>query len=106
MATANRHGATVRATLCEIERGLFYITFIACGPGSDLNDVSQYQVVASAAEARRRIEEECFALGYAKVIWADVLVVPPSHQDHEHGWPPNAQTAVADGMRLSKPHAF
>jgi hypothetical protein len=106
MATAYRHGETVRATLCEIERGLFYTTFIACGPGLDLTNVSQYQVVASAAEARRRIEAECFALGYAKVIWADALVVPPSHQEHEHGWPPASQPAIADSMTLYKPHAF
>lgn len=95
MAAASRHGATVRATLCEIERGLFYTTFIACGPGSDLNILPQYQVVASPAEARRKVEQDCLALGYATVIWADALVVPPSHQEHEHGWPPVAASAGA-----------
>nr|WP_294503356.1 hypothetical protein [uncultured Rhodopila sp.] len=103
MAAATRHGATVRATLCEIERGLFYTTFIACGPGSDLNDLPQYQVVATAAEARRIVEEGCLALGYATVIWADALVVPPSHQEHEHGWPP---MAAPDNARASKPYTL
>jgi hypothetical protein len=100
MAAASRHGATVRATLCEIERGLFYTTFIACGQGSDLHVLPQYQVVASAAEARRKVEQDCLALGYATVIWADALVVPPSHQEHEHGWPPMAATGQA-AKRLS-----
>jgi hypothetical protein len=100
MAAASRHGATVRATLCEIERGLFYTTFIACGPGSDLKQLPQYQAVASAAEARRRVEEGCRALGYAAVTWADELVVPPSHQEHEHAWPPVA--ATADIMQVPK----
>jgi hypothetical protein len=104
MGAASRHGTTVRATLCEIERGLFYTTFIACGPGSDLNGVQQYQVVASAAEARRRIEAECRALGYATVIWADALVVPPSHQEREHGWPP--MPGSADVRPAAEPHAY
>nr|WP_294518996.1 hypothetical protein [uncultured Rhodopila sp.] len=102
MAAASRHGATVRATLCEIERGLFYTTFIGCGPGSDLNQVSQYQVVTSAAEARRIVEKDCLALGYGSVVWADALVVPPSHQEHEHGWPP---VAAAESPQAAKPYA-
>jgi hypothetical protein len=79
---------------------LFYTTFIACGPGSDLKQLPQYQAVASAAEARRRVEEGCRALGYAAVTWADELVVPPSHQEHEHAWPPVA--ATADIMQVPK----
>jgi hypothetical protein len=103
MAAASRHGATVQATLCEIERGLFYTTFIASGPGSELNQLPQYQVVASAAEARRKVEEGCRALGYATVVWADTRVVPPSHQEHDHAWPPVA--ATADVMQAAKPLA-
>ena len=103
MAAASRHGATVRATLCEIERGLFYTTFIACGSGSDLNHLPQYQAVASAAEARQRVEDGCRALGYATVIWADALVVPPSHRDREQAWPP--LSATADVMRSASPLA-
>lgn len=94
MAAASRHGATVRATLCEIERGLFYTTFMDCRPGSDLNELPQYQVVATAAEARRKVERDCLALGYGTVTWTDALVVPPSHQEHEHGWPPAPASAA------------
>jgi hypothetical protein len=81
MGAASRQGPAVRATLCEIEHGLFYTTFIACGLGSDLAEIPQYQVVDNAAEARRRIEERCVALGYGEVIWSDAMVVPPSHQN-------------------------
>ena len=87
MGAASRQGPAVRATLCEIERGLFYTTFIAGSPASDLSDIPQYQVVATAAEARRRIEERCFALGYAEVVWTDAMVVPPAHRNDVAGLP-------------------
>jgi hypothetical protein len=86
--------------MCEIERGLFYTTFIACGPGSKLEDIPQYQVVASAAEARRRVEERCFALGFGEVTWADTMVVPPSHRNDVPGL---HFTPRADAARAGKP---
>jgi hypothetical protein len=66
---------------------LFYTTFIGCGPASDLNEIPQYQVLANAAEARRRIEELCVELGYAEVLWADTMVVPPAHRNDVAGLP-------------------
>ncbi len=87
MGAASRQGPPVRATLCEIEHGLFYTTFVNCGRGSDLREIPQYQVVATADEARRRIEARCLALGYGEVIWTDAMVVPPSHQNDVAGLP-------------------
>jgi hypothetical protein len=66
--------------------------------------LSQYQAVTSAAEARRKVEQDCLALGYATVIWADAMVVPPSHQEHEHGWPP--LPASGDAMQAAKPYTL
>ena len=99
MGAASRQGPAVRATLCEIEHGLFYTTFIACGLGSNLVEIPQYQVVATAAEARRRVEERCLALGYTEVIWADALVVPPSHRNDVAGLP---FTSEADATRAGR----
>jgi len=99
MGAASRQGPPVRATLCEIERGLFYTTFIGCGRGSDLEEIPQYQAVTTAAEARRRVEARCQALGYGVITWTDAMVVPPSHQNDVRGLPFNARAHAAGAGR-------
>lgn len=74
MATESRHGQVLRATLCEIEQGLFYATY--CTRGSDAHELPAYQLGACAADAKQRIEKIISARGYETVIWEDTLVVP------------------------------
>jgi hypothetical protein len=74
MGVANRHGRTLRASLCEIERGVFYATYPEAD--CDTDELVVYQVGTSAADAKKRIEASAHALGYETVIWDQALVVP------------------------------
>jgi hypothetical protein len=74
MAVANRHGRTLRASLCEIERGVFYATYPESG--ADTNELITYQVGTSAADAKKTIEASARALGYETVIWDQAIVAP------------------------------
>jgi uncharacterized protein YcaQ len=73
MGTATRSGRTLRASLCEIERGVFYATY----PESvDSNSLVTYHVGTSAAEAKKTIEASARALGYDTVIWDRTSIAP------------------------------
>jgi hypothetical protein len=71
---ATRPGRTLRASLCEIERGVFYATY----PESvDSHQLIAYQVGTSAAEAKKTIEASARALGYDTVIWDRTSIAAP-----------------------------
>ncbi len=71
---ACKRGNALRATLCEIERGVFYVTY---PEGGFLGDIEQiYQLGASAAEAKRQVEQSAWARGYDRIIWKDDLTAP------------------------------
>jgi hypothetical protein len=74
MGVAPTHGRTLRASLCEIERGVFYATY----PESDCNmdELVAYQVGTSADDAKRNIEASARALGYDTIIWDQAIAVP------------------------------
>ena len=74
MRAAKMQGRTLRATLCEIERGVFYATYP--DSAADTDDLVTYQIGTSAAEAKRGIEENARALGYEIVIWTQTIVAP------------------------------
>jgi hypothetical protein len=74
MGVAIRHGRSLRATLCEIERGVFYATYPDFYP--DTNQLDTYQIGTSAAEARARIELRAHALGYETVVWTQTVKAP------------------------------
>jgi hypothetical protein len=84
MTANSKHGPTLRATLCEIERGLFYATYRTRSPVSDVHELQTYQVGISASDAKGRIEQVVRALGYETVIWKDALVFPQSHSPARH----------------------
>jgi hypothetical protein len=67
----------LRATLCEIERGLFYATYHFRGSASNVEELPTYQVGDCESDARRRIEQSVHALGYETVIWVEKRVVLP-----------------------------
>ncbi len=77
-------GRTLRATLCEIERGVFYVTYPDGGALSDIEEV--YQVGTSAADAKRQIERIALAAGYEGVTWKDDTTAPlfASCAVHQH----------------------
>jgi hypothetical protein len=62
--------------LCEVERGVFYAAYPDCESAADADEMAAYQVGASAADAKRRIELSANALGYDTVIWTKTVMVP------------------------------
>jgi hypothetical protein len=75
MTAATRHGRTLRATLCEIERGVFYATYPDCELTS-ADELINFQIGASAADAKRRIELSAQTLGYGSVAWTETIIAP------------------------------
>jgi len=76
MATATRVGRTLHVALCEVERGVFYATYPDCESAADADEMATYQLGASAADAKRRIEQSANALGYDTVVWTETVMVP------------------------------
>jgi hypothetical protein len=82
MATADRLNGTVRASLCEIERGLFHASYRAGAPGpwampaARLQHLPVYQVARCAAEARQIIERNALAIGFDGIDWDEDVPVP------------------------------
>ena len=68
----------LQATLCEGERGLFHVSYLADGavPG-----LPTYQVGTCAADAKQRIELEAKNFGFQTVVWSYADVVPASLPD-------------------------
>lgn len=73
MEAASGLGRTLRATLCEIERGVFYASY---HQGPDTEELPSYQVGRSAEEAKERIERCAAALGFVTVLWRESIVIP------------------------------
>jgi hypothetical protein len=76
MGSAIRHGRTLRANLCEVERGVFYATYSDCVSVDDTDELTTYQVGTCVADAKRSIEACALALGYDSVLWTETIVVP------------------------------
>jgi hypothetical protein len=74
MGVATKYGRTLRANLCEIEHGVFYATYPDSSPGTE--ELPNYLIGTSAAEAREAIDSSASALGYATVIWTQTIVAP------------------------------
>jgi hypothetical protein len=79
MAAGNKHGRTLHATVCEIERGLFYVTYPSHALEAAVLDLPTYGLGTCASQVKQWIEKSIYAFGYATVMWDDVLVLPPSH---------------------------
>jgi hypothetical protein len=79
MAARNKHGRTLHATVCEIERGLFYVTYSSQALEADILDLPTYGLGTCASQFKQWMEKSIHAFGYATVMWDDVLVLPSSH---------------------------
>ncbi len=76
MATAIRSKGALRATLCEVEHGVFYVTYPACEDASGIGETATYEMSANSADAKQTIERRARALGYESVMWTETIVVP------------------------------
>jgi hypothetical protein len=74
MVTATRLRQTLHATLCEVESGVFYVTYPDCTSGA--NELTTYQTGTCAADAKQEIERCAYALGYDTVIWMESITAP------------------------------
>jgi len=70
---------TLYAALCEIECGVFYVSYPESDP--DTGKLATYQTGTSAADAKRRIEFIARAVGYDAVIWTQTIT-PPLFASH------------------------
>jgi len=62
-------GRVLSATLCEVERGLFYVTYAMDSVGLGKHLLPRYQVGSCASDAQQRIEKRARECGYAAVVW-------------------------------------
>jgi hypothetical protein len=76
MEAARRHGRILRATLCEIERGVFYATYFQDRAAPDTEGLPRYHVGRSASDAKQQLEGSARALGYEAVNWTESIVIP------------------------------
>jgi hypothetical protein len=75
---------SLQATLCEIERGLFYVTYPDLEFAADAAELSAYQVGANAAEVKWQVERSAHLLGYETVVWHDANNPPIFPADPFH----------------------
>jgi hypothetical protein len=64
-----RDGRVLSATLCEVERGLFYVTYTIDSAALGRHLLPRYQVGACASDAQKRIEKRARECGYVAVVW-------------------------------------
>jgi hypothetical protein len=64
-----RDGRVLSATLCEVERGLFYVVYAIDSAAFGTHLLPRYQVGACASDAQERIEKRARECGYETVIW-------------------------------------
>ena len=65
----------LRATLCQVERGLFHVNYRCDSTVADIHDLPRYQLGANSLEAKRRIERAARTCGFSSVLWDDAMVV-------------------------------
>jgi hypothetical protein len=76
MGIQTTEGQMLHAALCEIERGLFYVSYSADDVGLGKHSLPRYQVGTGAPDARRRVEQHAYECGFKAVIWEAPLGGP------------------------------
>jgi hypothetical protein len=68
----------IRAALCEVERGLFHVSYRATSAHWSKHALPVYETGASASEVKRLIEQRAVGCGFEMIIWDDQDPVPAS----------------------------
>jgi hypothetical protein len=87
MGSRRLHAQILRATLFEIERGLFHVSYrtdTAEWPG---HKMPAYQTGISASDAREQIEARARGCGFESVVWDLAPDVPAILQEHNSAGP-------------------
>jgi hypothetical protein len=69
MGIQTTEGRMLHAALCEIERGLFYVSYSADDVGLGKHFLPRYQVGTGASDAQHRVEQHAHECGFKTVIW-------------------------------------
>ena len=69
MVSERLPGQTLRATLREIERGLFSVSYRIGTMAWDGGDLPRYQIGTSAGDAEQKIEAKAREIGFETVNW-------------------------------------
>ena len=69
MGSQLQDGRVLSATLCEVERGLFYVTYAMDSVGLGKHLLPRYQVGTCPSDAQQRIERRARECGYEAVVW-------------------------------------
>jgi hypothetical protein len=88
METFTARGRILHATLCEVECGLFQISYRAGDGDRSIRNLPPYQVGTSSADAMQRAEHSASFYGYDVIIWDTAFPGP--------GPSPNPSLGVAD----------
>jgi len=67
----------LQATLCEVERGLFHVSYLTDTADSMVLGLPAYQVATCAADAKQQIEARAQNCGFDTVVWDYAHEVPP-----------------------------
>ena len=68
----------LRATLCEVERGLFHSNYRTDTAAADVHEMPRYILAGSTADAMRRIEKAARRCGFELVLWDDGAIAAAS----------------------------
>jgi hypothetical protein len=97
MEAASRQRRTLRATICEIERGVFYAVYAGDRSAPATDELPVYQVGRSADDAKRSIERRAHQLGYSEVWWQESIIAPVFPDGAE-----NSARKRAPALRVSR----
>ncbi len=75
----------LHATLCEIERGLFQVTYRVDGVAVLQHPLPRYQVGSCALDARVQVEQRAQECGYPLIVWETGFTQPMSVRPHASG---------------------
>jgi hypothetical protein len=68
----------IRAALCEVERGLFHVSYRAATADWSKHALPVYQTGTSASEVQRLIEQRAVGCGFEMIIWDNQRPIPAS----------------------------
>jgi hypothetical protein len=87
MGSRRLRAQILRATLFEIERGLFHVSYRTDTAEWVGHEMPAYQTGTSASDARQRIEARARGYGFESVVWDLEPDVPAILQEHNCAGP-------------------
>ena len=97
MRSRNAQGRILRAALCEVERGLFHVSYRR-DSHVDIHELPTYQLGTSASDAEQRVEQRAVECGFTAVMWDHPLDdIPQLSVSPKEISPPTSTQALSGG---------